>query len=211
MGGAILSTDENSDMTLGVGSKCSIEDGMSSLTAEQYGITSGILALSILSQEFGKPKNRLRVIFWIDNEEALNRAKNANLQAVQLKEFDVSDYAVKTIMQSTINTVQRYFNIQFNKVKSHQEGPYELLPFEAILNNKADDLANWLKNCVYGPSPVLDSKIIPGMCLLTENEVPIKDIKSHIYMKVNGSTTKHYLKEKTDGMMQHSIQLTGGE
>ena len=195
-GGAILAAETNPDDYLGVGAKCLMEEGMSSLTAEQYGITSGILALKVLCMRYGYPRDCPTVLVWIDNEEALSRAQSADETPIQLKEFDSSDFCVKAIMQALIRETKKYVNIQFGKVKSHQIGDVTDLPFEANLNNKADELANWIKNTVNGPIQCLRLGEGTGFGIFNDQGILIKDIKAHIYMKVNGNSTQEYLMQK---------------
>ena len=77
-----------------------------------------------------------------------------------------------------------YINIKFNKVKSHQTGNPEDLPFEAILNNKADELATWIKERVHGPIQCLHLNEGTGFGLFNDKNILIKDTKSYVYMKV---------------------------
>lgn len=197
-GGAIIAAPQTPETFLDVGAKCLIEDGMSSLSAEQYGITSGILALIVLCKLYGYPTNSPKVLFWIDNKEALSRARKAEEIGIQLREYEVSDYNMKVLMQKVIKEVKTHINITFDKVKSHQEGPEEDLPFEAILNNRADELAVWIKNKVHGPT----KKAIPGECMglgmMDNRNIFIKNLKATVYMKVNGTSTREYLMEKNN-------------
>ena len=144
-GGAIIASEEEEDNILGVGAKCQIEEGMSSLTTEQYGVISGILAIVLVCKRFGTPNNKPIVKFWIDNNEALTIAQEYNVTPIQLKEYDVSDYWMKNIMQHVTMAANKYLSLRFHKVKSHQSGEDNELSFEARLNNRADELAVWIK------------------------------------------------------------------
>ena len=87
-------------------------------------------------------------------------------------------------MQTIIRHAQKYINIKFDKVKSHQGGPEEDLPFEAILNNKADELAVWIKNNVQGPTKNLIPGERMGIGVMKKDNIFIKDIKKTVKIQI---------------------------
>ena len=71
-GAAIIMSEQSDDECIGVGSKCLYKEGMSSLTTEQYGVISGVLALIILCRCYATTNVKPTVVFWMDNEEMLS-------------------------------------------------------------------------------------------------------------------------------------------
>ena len=94
--------------------------------------------------KFGHPQKGTSITIWVDNEEALTGAKEYQLQLIKLKEYDVSDYNKKIMMQQLIKEMSQYITLDFQKVKGHQQGEDHELPFEAKLNNMADELAQMI-------------------------------------------------------------------
>ena len=114
-------------------------------------------------------------------------------------------------MQQIIKNASKYINIQFSKVKSHQKGSESKLSFEAKLNNKADELAVWIKNTVHGPTPKTTVEDGMGICLLNEQGIILKDCQQFVYEKINGDKTKDYLMKKNKWTLEtiSLIEWTG--
>ena len=104
-------SEQSDDEYIGVGSKCLYEGGMSSLTAEQYGVISGVLALIILCRCYATNNVKPTVVFWIDNEETLSRTLDAHDKPIKLKDYDVSDYTMMMRMKKVIILAEEVITI----------------------------------------------------------------------------------------------------
>ena len=70
IGAEIVTVYDSFDTYLATGVKCTIENGMTSLTVEQeYGLIDRLLALNLLLLKHDTPINGSKVTFWIDNTE----------------------------------------------------------------------------------------------------------------------------------------------
>ena len=99
-------------------------------------------------------------------------------------------------MKKVIILAEEVMTIQFRKVKSHQTGQQDELPFEAKLNNRADELAVWIKTRFYGPVHSLQIQNDTGLAIFNDEGIKVKDINAFIYGKVKGDATEEYLLKK---------------
>ena len=111
--------------------------------------------MSVLIKRWGIPQNRPLINVWIDNEEALSQAGNWKTPLIKLKEYGASDYSIKCVMHKAIKEVSASVKFKFLKVKSHQTGDPSDLPFEAKLNNLANELAELIRTQVQGSMQLL--------------------------------------------------------
>ena len=195
-GAAVLAVNGDTKHTIVVGAKCNMEHGMSSLTTEQSGIISGLLAIHLLLIRNAITDKTITAHFWIDNEEALRRIRTGMEDDIRLKAFGVSDYGPMTIMRELKECLPMRVNIKFHKVKSHQEGSAEDLPFEAQLNNLADDSANMIRATYYGPVNAYQVYRSEGISIYDDNNIKVNHIKAHVTMQVKGDTLKEYYNKK---------------
>ena len=101
-GAAVLADENKPQHEVKVGAQCLLEEGMSSLTPEQYGIVGGLIALALLIHDCDTPHTKVKVQMWVDNKESLDRANSSFDQRIRLREFQVSNYGVMMIMQQMI-------------------------------------------------------------------------------------------------------------
>ena len=195
--GAAVASDSNSlETTICFGAKCQVEHGMTSLTAEQYGIISGLLLIHILLLQSGRPTFRCKINFWVDNEEALRRITSDEEDDIRLKAFGVRDYGSMTVMRELKQCLPSGVTINFQKVKSHQEGPLEDLPIEAQLNHLADQMANTIRTQSIGPSDRYKPHSREGICIYDHTKTKIHDVGSYITMKIKGDDLSEYYTKK---------------
>ena len=76
-GAAIATKYDNCDNTIQIGAQCASEHGMTSLTAEQYGLISGLLIIHLMILKYGRQLCSGKVYFWVDNAEVLRRIQSS--------------------------------------------------------------------------------------------------------------------------------------
>ena len=111
------------------------------MTAEQYGIISGLIMIHICFLKYELRSGRYTITIWVDNEEALRRISSDATDDVRLKAHGVRDYGYLLLMQHLRDCLPSNVKLSWNKVKIHQHGPLEDQPFEAQLNDAADQMA----------------------------------------------------------------------
>ena len=134
----LMEDAETNDECIMMGAKCAMIEEMTSLTAEQTGITSGILLVHILCLYSGIPDEHCTITFWIDNAEALRRITTDETDDIRLKAYGVKDYGDLKTMRTIHAALPSTVLIKYNKVKSHQDDNTQDLSFEARLNIQAD-------------------------------------------------------------------------
>ena len=196
-GAAVAAVFGSMDPVVSVGSKCNAEQGMSSLTAEKYGIISCLVLIHVLLMRHHKNATIQHTIsVWIDNEEALRRINTKVEDDVRLKSHGVRDYGYLVLMRDLRDCIPDGIKILWKKVKSHQQGTREDLPFEAHLNEAADQMANKLRTTYYGPINKYDPYYLEGMILRDKNLVKINDIEPAIRNKIRGEELREYLMQR---------------
>ena len=188
-----------------VGAQCLLKEGMSSLTPEQYGLVGGVIAVAVLIHSYYDTQRKVTVTIWVDNQESLDRAQASFSQKIRLREFQVSDYGVMTVMQQLIRELRQYVDFRFQKVKSHQNGEEQDLPFEAILNNKADEYTGYI-NSIQGPRQVAPVYPSEGLMIRNNEGIKIKDVAAYVKLKIHGEDTKSYLQKK-NGWSETTLHL----
>ena len=195
-GAAVMAIEEDGEPKyIWVGSKCSDVEGMSSLTAEQYGIISALLLLHIICLRFGPPASCV-IQVWIDNEEALRRITTGEEDDIRLKAYGAREYSDMVIMRMLLNCLPTNMKLNFHKIKSHQDQTGQELSFEAELNILADAKASHINLQVHGPVPSYTKTSIDGLIMTTNKGQPIYDIERHIRGKVKGESIEEYLRHK---------------
>ena len=205
-GAAIMARDGDTTILIMGGCQCQAENEMTSMTTEHYGTICGLLLIHILLSSYDSPPIR-KITLWIDNEEVHTRAKNASQKQLKLRSFQQRDYALNSHMKHLINTLTKTCSIQFKKVKGHQEGEFDDLPFEAQMNTLADEGAEFIRIKIFGPQ----QKTLPlpdeGMWIVDSNGIQLHDYRSLAYLKVKGQDLLTYLCDRNQWTKQtyHSI------
>ena len=182
-GAGVLASYRDSERILKVGCKCEVEGGISSLTMEQYGLMSGIMALWTLLAMHREPTRRTVVYTWIDNAETLRRINECNETKLHLNDYAISDYGVYTLVCEAILKLPKKVSIECKKIKSHQDleinGAHEL-SFEARLNMAADEYANYIRTTVVGPQNVFPVYKPEGLVIIDNCGCKVKDIAKYL-------------------------------
>ena len=198
-GAGILAAYQDEDNIIKVGCKCEVEQGMTSLTAEQCGLMSGLAAIRVLLLQYGMPKTSVSIKVWIDNAEVLKRENERHHHKLRLNEYAVSDYGVYTVICETLERFPTMVTFECMKVKSHQDdskGGDQELPFDAKLNIAADQHANLIRTNMQGPQNIAPVYRTEGLMVLDDNGLKVKDIGTYVKDAIRGQDTIEYLKRK---------------
>lgn len=206
-GAAVMTVQDDETKRLVVGSKATYVEGMTSLHTEQIGIIAALLMLHVLSMKYGPPQQVKSITHWIDNEEALRRITSKATDDVRLSSYGVRDYADMALMRELVDTLPQPIKINFRKVKSHQTGDPNDLPFEANMNNEVDTIADDLMSKMNGPQNKYCLTTYDGVTILDDNDIPIYDIEAYIREKVRGDETLEYIGRKHNWTRQTLITI----
>ena len=88
--------------------------------------------------------------------------------------------------------------MSWNKVKIHQHGPLEDQPFEAQLNDAADQMAGQICTSCHGPINTYIPYQPEGLLLRNDALVKVHDIEPVIHVKIRGEEIRDYLMRKNN-------------
>ena len=91
---AVMTREEVSEDKLVIaGSKCAASQSITSLMAEQLGLTSGLLLLHIICLRYDIPTTECMIHIWIDNAEVLRQITKRATDDIHLKAYGVRAYS----------------------------------------------------------------------------------------------------------------------
>ena len=210
-GAAIATKYDNCDNTIQIGAQCASEHGMTSLTAEQYGLISGFLIIHLMILKYGRQLCSGKVYFWVDNAEVLRRIQSSPCDDIRLKSYYVRDYSYMTLMRDLRDAIPSSIKVHFRKIKSHQISSItSTTSHEVNLNHLADLLAAHI-NSIPGPRQLYSCSQKDGIVVKDDNGAKIHDISSWIYRKIRGEDTQQYLSKRNNWDIQtiNTIEWSG--
>ena len=205
---AVFARTDDINRIIICGNKCEVEEGMTSMTTEHYGVICALTFLQVLVSTIANSSKRT-VSIWIDNAEVLKRAQEATVKDLTLKSYDKRDYAINQHMTAIIKKLMQHCKIYFLKIKGHQDQTDAT--FESQLNTKADEGANFMRNKIYGPQNKKNPLPEEGLWITDANGIQIHDYKSWIWKKIKGQDLIVYLCNKNSWTKEtyHTIDWKG--